>query len=205
MHESDGPPVTHPNDVPRILVVDDDLLCRKMVIRRLHSLGFDCDDAVNGCEAVKKVMAAEKNLKQYAAIIMDFTMPVLIGPFATELIREFGFRGKVFAVTGNTLEEDVADFLMKGADRVCPKPLTTEDYAFIKMSIAWTDSFRINNYCDSFLCLLCQFFILFFLPIIISNVISMFLSIHCSKALSSFFSVSPYTSPLLFLTMVVST
>ena len=41
---------------------------------------------------------------------------------ATKLIREIGYEGFIFGVTGNALDTDVKYFLSHGADTVLQKP-----------------------------------------------------------------------------------
>lgn len=42
---------------------------------------------------------------------------------ATQLLREGGFENLIVGVTGNVLEDDVAEYLNSGADMVLAKPL----------------------------------------------------------------------------------
>ena len=54
---------------------------------------------------------------------MDAVMNVVHGPEACVAIRKMGFKGKIIAVTGNTLSEDVDHFLSCGANVLIGKPL----------------------------------------------------------------------------------
>ncbi len=54
---------------------------------------------------------------------MDFVMPVMDGPTATQEARRLGFRGYVVGLTGQLQVEEVAIFLKSGADHVLGKPL----------------------------------------------------------------------------------
>jgi CheY-like chemotaxis protein len=60
-------------------------------------------------------------------------MPRMKGTEATRRIRSLGFLGIMVAVTGNVLDDDVADFLSHGVDKVLPKPF---DMRALKRSIA---------------------------------------------------------------------
>ena len=60
--------------MPRILVVDDDCTTHLILGKMVKGLGYDCDIASDGQEAVA---AASKN--EYMAILMDMYMPVLNG------------------------------------------------------------------------------------------------------------------------------
>ena len=55
-------------------------------------------------------------------IMLQQMMPRIQGTEATMNIRRLNFEGFVVGVTGNTLPEDVADFVAHGADIVHPKP-----------------------------------------------------------------------------------
>jgi len=121
-----------------VLVVDDSDLTRKMLCRIMKAQGYDYDEAEDGAVAVEKV---ERNIgdfalvesgydtgrditvRPYSAILMDFVMPMMDGPTATEKIRAMGFSAPVFGVTGNGQDFDVARFLESGADKVFTKPL----------------------------------------------------------------------------------
>jgi CheY-like chemotaxis protein len=133
-------PYLHPDTYPhpraniiRILVVDDSDVTRCMLCRVLISRGYECDEANDGNKAVEIMMKEtitcrldtdiNKNLPSYDLILMDFIMPNLNGPDATRMIRELGYKGLIYGVTGNSLATDVAIFKSSGVDRVFIKPL----------------------------------------------------------------------------------
>ena len=64
----------------------------------------------------------ENKRKYYDVILMDFVMPNMDGPTATKMIRDLGYSGYIFGVTGNALDSDVNYFLAQGADSVLAKP-----------------------------------------------------------------------------------
>ena len=88
-----------------ILVVDDSALNRKMVIKIFKKLGYSCDEAENGLEAVEKVEEMMRNKidfdVDYHAVLIDSSMPVMDGPTAIKKMREMGYNGLIFGVTGN--------------------------------------------------------------------------------------------------------
>lgn len=62
-------------------------------------------------------------LKSYDIIIMDKCMPLLNGDVATAKLRELGYQGLIFGLTGNALPEDLQDFCDMGANFAFSKPL----------------------------------------------------------------------------------
>ena len=117
------------NQKHRVLVVDDALLNRKMLVRLLERSGHTCVSACNGQEALDAFMADRMEVETtpghvpFDTILMDYEMPIMSGPDATKLIREQGCNALIFGVTGNVLQEDVAHFKSMGANAVLSKPV----------------------------------------------------------------------------------
>ena len=127
-------PLTSINEAPRrlrYLVVDDTAICRVMVVKRLQALPIDCDEAGNGRQAVELVRRSLLQKRPYDVIIMDNSMPVMTGAEATSAIRELGFSGKIYGVTGNVLEEELVSFERQGLNKAFPKPLSTKNFNLI--------------------------------------------------------------------------
>jgi len=103
-----------------VLVVDDSAMNRKLTRLILEQQGFTVDEACNGREAVQ--MAKEK---KYWAIFMDNQMPVMSGVEATRHITKAS-SSVVIGLTGNSLDEDVSEFLHAGARDVLIKPCKRE-------------------------------------------------------------------------------
>ena len=115
----------------RVLVAEDSVSSRKMLIRLLDRAGYECIPAGNGQEAVeivqKDLAAYDKNPTEHRIIdtvLMDFEMPLVNGPEATKRLRRMGYKGLIVGVTGNVLDEDVEFFMQRGADDVMPKPVS---------------------------------------------------------------------------------
>jgi CheY-like chemotaxis protein len=115
-----------------ILVVDDSTMNRKMLCKILKAAGHVCEEAEDGLIALEKVeqkMADTGGGRQeYDAILMDFIMPNVDGPTATKEIRQLGYKGPIFGVTGNGLESDIRYFESCGADKVLIKPFRLEEF-----------------------------------------------------------------------------
>lgn len=104
----------------KILVVEDIRINQTIVKMMLSKLGFKCDVATNGIEALE----ALKNSK-YSIIFMDLQMPEMDGLTATkEIVKRYGQdRPIIVAMTANVLKKDREDCAEVGMDDFIPKPL----------------------------------------------------------------------------------
>ncbi|HQR36983.1 MAG TPA: two-component regulator propeller domain-containing protein [Blastocatellia bacterium] len=109
----------------RILVVDDTLENRKLLVKLLSSVGFQVREAANGKEAVEMRTRWHPHL-----IFMDIRMPVMDGVTATREIRtrEAAMAGqgrtpaKIIALTASVFERDQRRVLDAGCDDLVWKP-----------------------------------------------------------------------------------
>jgi len=111
----------------RILVVDDAPMNRKLLTRLLLKRGHEVDMAEDGLQAHDMVVAEMKEGRRYDTILMDFQMPIMDGPTATQKIRSIGCDSFIVGITGNVLPQDVEHFKMCGADGVLGKPFQVEE------------------------------------------------------------------------------
>ncbi|CAO1629517.1 unnamed protein product [Parajaminaea phylloscopi] len=106
---------------PRVLLVDDDAVCRKLSSKFLQVFGCAIDVAVDGVNAVNKM-----NLEQYDLVLMDIVMPNLDGVSATSLIREFDPRTPIISMTSNSAPQELINYMSSGMNDILPKPFTKE-------------------------------------------------------------------------------
>jgi len=111
----------------KILVVDDSNANRKLLARLLKMKGHETAQAENGQIAVDMVKEAEANNEHFDLVLMDYEMPVMIGPVAAKEIRDAGSDVFIIGVTGNLMPEDVAYFRQCGSNAVLPKPFQTSE------------------------------------------------------------------------------
>jgi two-component system chemotaxis response regulator CheY len=71
----------------RVLIVEDDFICRKMMQKLLSPFG-ECDLAVDGQEAVEAVKLALGDANPYDLVCMDIMMPRMDGQEALRRIRQ---------------------------------------------------------------------------------------------------------------------
>ena len=109
----------------RILLVDDNDLNREIAITLLEDEGLTVEYAVDGCEAVEKIMNSPAG--HYQLVLMDVQMPVMNGYEATKAIRRLSdpTRAKVpiLAMTADAFEEDRQKALRSGMDGHLSKPI----------------------------------------------------------------------------------
>jgi len=110
----------------RLMVVDDAVSNRKLLMRILKAKGYECDGAEDGQQAVDLYVSLRRKGVNITAILMDFEMPVMDGPTATKRIRELGCNCFIVGVTGNLLPQDIDHFRAHGANAVLAKPLNVE-------------------------------------------------------------------------------
>jgi len=106
---------------PRILLVEDNEMNRKVVTKMLKRLAKRFDIAVDGAEAVE---AAIKH--DYDIIFMDCQMPILDGYESTAKIREIEGNQKhtkIVAMTANAMDGDKDKCLLAGMDDYISKPI----------------------------------------------------------------------------------
>ena len=122
----------------RILLVEDNLINRKLALKILKNLGFRIDVAINGLEAVKAVKS-----KPYDLVLMDVQMPEMDGLTAARKIREneertaVGKQQEVFhpipiiAMTAGAMKGDKERCLEAGMDDYISKPIRVAQLAEI--------------------------------------------------------------------------
>lgn len=117
----------HAQRIPRVLVVEDNLVNQKVAAKMLEKLGCRVDVAANGREAVEGLARIH-----YALILMDCQMPEMDGFEATRLIRRqeptWGHI-PIVAMTANAMAEDRARCLACGMDDFLSKPVKLQDLA----------------------------------------------------------------------------
>ena len=121
----------------RILVVEDNLDNRRILVYRLKRIGeFDIVEASNGEEALAIVQSSPPP----DLIFMDLKMPVMDGWEATKKIRqlEFGRDIPIIALTAQAMAGDEQKALAAGCDDYLAKPI-------VDLSVVRTKMERLLN------------------------------------------------------------
>jgi len=108
----------------RILIVDDRWENRHLLLKLLHSFGFELKEASNGVEAIEVWENWHPHL-----IWMDMRMPIMNGYEATQQIKATtkGQATAIIALTASSLEEERAVILSSGCDDFVRKPFREAD------------------------------------------------------------------------------
>ncbi|KAI0064513.1 hypothetical protein BV25DRAFT_1914227 [Artomyces pyxidatus] len=124
---------------PRVLLVEDDAVSRKLSSKFLQVFGCTIDVAVDGVGAVNKM-----NLEKYDLVLMDIVMPKLDGVSATSLIRQFDHMTPIISMTSNSKPNEIMTYYhsgeyprgppfsaadprhLTGMNDILPKPFTKE-------------------------------------------------------------------------------
>jgi PAS domain S-box-containing protein len=103
----------------RLLVVDDKMDNRLLLVTVLTDMGFQVHEAENGQESIREFEEWQPHL-----IWMDMRMPVMDGYEATKKIRKMagGDKVKIIALTASAFKEQHADIIKAGCDAVLYKP-----------------------------------------------------------------------------------
>lgn len=106
----------------RVLIVEDNVINQKVLMRSLEQAGHSCEVANNGKEACEMV-----DKTPYDIVLMDVEMPVMDGLEATKLIRQREQEQRksplpIIGLSGNAREEYIATATQAGMDDYLTKP-----------------------------------------------------------------------------------
>ncbi|MBS0349779.1 MAG: response regulator [Proteobacteria bacterium] len=128
-----------------ILIVEDNLINQKILVRQLERAGVKCYVANNGQEAIDSWQAHS----EITCILMDIEMPILNGLEATKLIRLQEQESKrsttpIIGLSGNAGEVHIAKALESGMDGYLTKPYKIEELS--QKILYWRSSSPRMNY-----------------------------------------------------------
>jgi signal transduction histidine kinase/CheY-like chemotaxis protein len=128
---SEGPRAACVKEGLRVLLVEDHEVNRLLAVALLRRAGVVPDVAVNGLEAVRRVVEG-----RYDLVLMDMQMPELDGVEATRQIRalELPYRPRIIAVTANASPDDRARCFEAGMDGFLSKPYRLAE---LESELAW--------------------------------------------------------------------
>jgi len=107
----------------RILVVEDNEINLKVMVKILQDTGVEVVYAHHGKEAIKIIQ--KQHPSSFDLVLMDINMPVMDGYRATEVIRQIpdGDRLPIVALSALTIENEIDRMEQVGMDGFLEKPL----------------------------------------------------------------------------------
>lgn len=107
----------------RVLIVEDNEINLKMMLKLLENSGMVIDYAENGLTALEKIM--QKGPKSFDIVLMDINMPIMDGYRATEEILEIPGtqRLPIVALTALSTQSEIERMGSCGMRAYLPKPL----------------------------------------------------------------------------------
>ena len=106
---------------PKFLLVEDNEINQKIIVKMLEKRGMYCDVACSGAEALKALQ-----VKEYDIVFMDCQMPEMDGYETTARIRQMEGQERytiIVAMTANAMEGDREKCLQAGMDDYISKPV----------------------------------------------------------------------------------
>ncbi len=105
----------------KILIVDDEIMIREVVKEYAKINGYECDEANDGLEALKKVQA-----NNYDVVILDIMMPRLDGFSACKRIKEIKDM-PIIMLSARQEEDDKLFSFDMGVDDYVTKPFSPKE------------------------------------------------------------------------------
>jgi two-component system, sensor histidine kinase len=106
----------------KILIAEDNVINRSVLMKQLQVLGYEVQGVVNGQEAVVFCQNHEVD-----CILMDCQMPIMSGYEAAFLIRQQEINVVIIGLTANALPGDREKCLDAGMDDYLAKPVFVKD------------------------------------------------------------------------------
>ena len=142
---------------PRVLVADDDIMNREIARRMLVRLGAEVEEVPDGPSAVEAFLRASASPRPFALVFLDLAMPGLDGLAVAGRLREGGYEGLIYALTGR---DEGSGLAAAGFDGFLPKPVSIEAFATImgKVGFAtgsafpeglWAEAGALFRFCPS--------------------------------------------------------
>jgi two-component system, chemotaxis family, chemotaxis protein CheY len=106
----------------RILIVDDNMLNRRLATAMLSRNGWETAEATDGLQALKMLEGAHG----YHAVLLDISMPNMNGDEVCRLLRADQRTANlpIVAYTAHALEEDRGRMRAAGFDAIATKPVS---------------------------------------------------------------------------------
>lgn len=109
----------------RVLIVDDNIINRKVAATFLQAYDFEFDEAINGLAALDML-----HQNKYDLVLMDVHMPEMDGVTAAKILRSEAGLNKdvpIIALTADAMSGDRDRYLAQGMDGYISKPINERE------------------------------------------------------------------------------
>lgn len=126
----------------KILIVDDEDAIRSLFVEALEELGYRCDVAANGLEALEKFY----RVKDYDVVLLDIQMPKLNGIETLKKLKNYSPDLSIIMVSASRDIENVRAALKEGAYDYVFKPFHVTDVdTVIRRAIERSNLIKANK------------------------------------------------------------
>lgn len=130
------------NTGEKILIVDDEDAIRSLFVEALEELGYRCDVAANGLEALEKFY----RVKDYDVVLLDIQMPKLNGIETLKKLKNYSPDLSIIMVSASRDIENVRAALKEGAYDYVFKPFHVTDVdTVIRRAIERSNLIKANK------------------------------------------------------------
>jgi PAS domain S-box-containing protein len=120
----------------RVLFMDDEAPIRAMAVVFMERIGYDCDVASDGVEAVRKYEEAMAAGRKYEVVIMDLTVPGGVGGReAMERLKRLDPGVCAVVSSGYSRDPVLANYRTYGFQAILPKPYGLEQLTKVMNSV----------------------------------------------------------------------
>jgi CheY-like chemotaxis protein len=124
----------------RLLVMDDEEVLRKLLVRVLTELGYEVTCARDGAEAIAQYEAQKASGRDFDAVLLDLTVKGGMGGIeAAARLKELDTSAKLIVSSGYSAAPVMADFRRYGFDAMIPKPWTPAQVSEVFRKVLVTD------------------------------------------------------------------
>ncbi len=120
----------------KVLVVEDDPLLRRVLVRILQTWGYAILEAPDGLSALEHVRAVPNEV---SLILLDIMLPLLNGLEVARHVREERPSLPIVACSAALTDEIRDDLMRLGVDVFLPKPYTPESLRTLLISMLGQD------------------------------------------------------------------
>jgi CheY-like chemotaxis protein len=109
--------------LPKVLVVDDHPMNRKLATMLLRNAGYPHDEAESGEQALERLAGGD-----FGVVLLDVSMPGISGEEVCRRIRaDERLKGlRVIAYTAHAFEDERSRILAEGFDALLTKPISRD-------------------------------------------------------------------------------